>query len=95
MSFVNTWGGDSYLETVKDVVDSGDLNDFKSRKEYKTILEHASVQEATFYYNLIIDRIKNGEVIDNDLIDKFKQNDKLGNGETVTCEYFGEIGSSV
>ncbi len=94
MSFVNTWGGDSYLETVKDVVDSGDLNDFKSRKEYKTILEHASVQEATLYYNLIMDRIKNGEVIDNNLIDKFKQNDKLGNGETVTCEYFGEVGRS-
>jgi putative sugar O-methyltransferase len=94
MSFVNTWGGETYIETVKDVVDSDNLSDFKSRKEYKTILEHASQQEASFYYTLIMDRIKNGEVINNELINKFKENDKLGNGETINCEYFGEIGRS-
>ena len=94
MSFVNTWGGDSYLDVVKDVVDSGDLKDFKSRKEYKTILEHASIQEASCYYDLIMNRVRDGETIDNELIDKFKENDKLGDGETIKCEYFGEIGRS-
>ena len=94
MDFVNTWGGEEYINLVRQVVNDDDLSYFKSNRDYKGILEHCGYNEALYYYDLLMQRIKNGEIIDNKLIDKFKENDKLGAGDTIECEYFGKIGRS-
>ena len=62
------------------------LQTFKSNPKYKTILEHVLKDQGQAYLNICKD-MNEDAVWDN--LDAFKENDKIGNPETVCISRHG------
>jgi putative sugar O-methyltransferase len=80
-----------YLNACKSFVeDDNKFNNFKQDSRYKVILEHVSLDES----NQFISEMKNLEILTEDQIEKFKENDIYGNPEIFEYEKFGNISPS-
>lgn len=83
---------DNYLQCCCDAYENEEVfNNFKKDDRYTPILEHVSYGDSL---NLIAEMGSFEEFLDEELLEKIKLNDSIGNSTKYNYNYFGEISPS-
>jgi len=88
---VNQNNASDYTDACTEFVESdGKFTSFKQDSRYKKILEHVKRAES----ELFIESMKCPELITEDILESFKENDLYGTPEILSYDFFGDISPS-